>query len=99
MDDIEKILDARFQDFKAGLLLAVKELHRDKSPSVDSLYIDVSDVSQLMNVSKKTVRKYYSLGKLIGEKELSGRLRFKREDVEKFILNIQKDKYGIQRSK
>lgn len=91
-EKLEKILETKLQDFKEGILSAIRQ---EYSSNIKTTYVDVSKVSQLINVTKKTVRNYYGEGKLIGEKESSGRLRFTREEVEKFILNTQKKKYGL----
>lgn len=93
--DVEKIIDVKLQDFKDEILLVLKELKKEQTSNIENQYMDVSDVSQLMNVSKKTVRKYYSEKKLTGEKDFAGRLRFKRTDVELFISHIKLNKYGI----
>lgn len=93
--DIEKILDAKLQGFKDEILSTVKEFNKEQDSKLENRYMDVSDVSQLMNISKKTVRKYYSEKKLVGEKDFAGRLRFNRTDVEQFIINIKLNKYGI----
>ena len=80
--------------FKSELALKLEELASDNAEM--GIYMDVSEVSQLMNLSKKTIRKYAAAGKLPFSKDVSGRLRFKKEDIEKFVKNIQSNKYGIE---
>ncbi len=99
MDEIEKILDAKLQDFRKEIKLDLDEIKKliksDKDVDDDNKLMDVCEVSQFLNVTCKSVRRYYSSNKLSGIKSASGRVHFKRQDVEKFILNIQKNKYGI----
>lgn len=97
--DIEKILDAKLQELKSEMksnLDEIKELIQSgKRTGDESKLMDVCEVSQYLNVTCKSVRRYYSSNKLPGIKSASGRVHFRKEDVEQFILNIQKDKYGI----
>lgn len=97
--DIEKILDAKLQELKTEMksnLDEIKELIQSgKRTGDESKLMDVCEVSQYLNVTCKSVRRYYSSNKLPGIKSASGRVHFRKEDVEQFILNIQKDKYGI----
>lgn len=102
MDDIEFLLETKLQAIRSELKSDLDEIKKligsDKNAVDDTKLMDVFEVSQFLNVTCKSVRRYYSSNKLPGIKSASGRVHFKREDVEKFILNIQKDKYGIQRS-
>lgn len=91
---IREIVERHVQQFKKELLTTIEELVSGEESGIRS-YMDVSEVSQLMNLSKKTIRKYAANDKLPYDKDISGRLRFKKEDVEKFIKNIQSEKYGI----
>ena len=86
-EDIMTMINQEMLKFKSELASDNAEM---------GIYMDVSEVSQLMNLSKKTIRKYAAAGKLPFSKDVSGRLRFKKEDIEKFVKNIQSNKYGIE---
>ena len=94
-ENIIAMIDQQLQKFKSELVSKIDEFVSDSDAEM-GIYMDVSEVSQLMNLSKKTIRKYAAAGKLPFSKDVSGRLRFKKEDIEKFIKNIQSNKYGIE---
>lgn len=93
-ENIKNLIEKEFQRFKIELTEKIENL-TSENDTVMRNHMDVSEVSQLMNLSKKTVRKYASDDKLPSEKDAAGRLRFKKEDVANFIRNIQTKKYGI----
>lgn len=94
-ENIIAMIDQQLQKFKSELVSKIEEFVSDSDAEM-GIYMDVSEVSQLMNLSKKTIRKYAAAGKLPFSKDVSGRLRFKKEDIETFIKNIQSNKYGIE---
>lgn len=94
-EDIIAMIDQQVQKFKSEIVSKIEEIASDNDAEM-GVYMDVSEVSQLMNLSKKTIRKYAAAGKLPFSKDVSGRLRFKKEDIEKFVKNIQSNKYGIE---
>lgn len=98
MEDLEKILDDKFSSFKIEIAQIVEKEMKKFLPGDESSkneLMDVFEVSQFLNVTTKTVRKYFADDKLPGIKSVSGRVHFKRVDVEKFVYNIQKKKYGF----
>ena len=93
-ENIKELIEDAVQRFKNELVSTIEEIMVDNEDEKEA-YVDVSELSQLMNLSKKTIRKYASENKLPSDKDVSGRLRFRKKDVDKFIKNIQSNKYGI----
>lgn len=91
-EDIEKFINQKLEQLKNELLTAF--IQKDEADEL----LDVSAVSQILNVTKKTVRKYYNEGFLRGEKNFANRIQFRKSDVKKFIIHIREIRYGIKRS-
>jgi excisionase family DNA binding protein len=62
-------------------------------------FFDVSEVAQLLNISKRSARKLFSQRQIEGMKDSTGRIKFNKSEVYKYIYStLMPNQYGIKGS-
>ena len=97
IEDLEKgnkQLNGSIDELKAIVLQDQKQKNLVKIE-----FYDVPEVAQLLNISKRSARKLFSQGLIEGMKDSTGRIKFNKTEVYKYIYStLIPNQYGIKGS-